>query len=412
DPTVIAKAWAEHGDQASVSGKLDKPLSGLRVLDLSHVLAGPACTRLLGDLGADVVKFQTTERASTVNDPNHPYFYTWNRSKRAVTLNMKHERAVEVMKRAIEQSDVLIENFSAGVLDRWGLSYEQVSEWNPGIVYVTMSGCGHEGPWSSLVTYAPTIHALCGLTYLSNPPGRGDLGPGYSLNDIAAGLSAAFAVLAAIERRDRTGAGQHVDISQMETGGYLIGPALLDFLSNGREAHPIGNRDPFGQVVPNECYRTADDGWLAVSCRSDEEWRSLVDATGIAAGPGLDTVAVRLERADEIDDLLAGWAKTISAEKGQELLQAAGVPAGRIQHTGDLMADPQLVERAMWHSFDHVTFGTRPHDRYPAIWSEMDLEPYLPAASYPGEHNFEVYTQLLGLDEAAVAEAMSDGLFA
>ena len=161
--------------------------------------------RFFGDLGADVVKLQTLERATTVNDPNHPYFYAWNRSKRVVTLNMKDERAADVVRTLVEESDVMIENFSAGVLDRWGLSYEQVRVWNPGLVYVTMSGCGHYGPWSSLVTYAPTIHALSGLTYLSNPPGRGDLGPGFSLNDLAAGLSAAFAVLAALTSRDNTG---------------------------------------------------------------------------------------------------------------------------------------------------------------------------------------------------------------
>ena len=187
------------------TNELKKPLEGLRVVDLSHVLAGPFCTRLLGDLGADIIKFQTTERATIVNDPNHPYFYVWNRSKRAVSLNMKDERAADVARRVIEQADVVIENFSAGVLARWGLSYETVAAWNPSVVYLTMSGCGHEGPWSQLVTYAPTIHALSGLTYLSNPPGRGDVGPGFSLNDHAAGLSAAFAILAALEARERTG---------------------------------------------------------------------------------------------------------------------------------------------------------------------------------------------------------------
>jgi crotonobetainyl-CoA:carnitine CoA-transferase CaiB-like acyl-CoA transferase len=310
-----------------------------------------------------------------------------------------------------EQSDVLIENFSAGVLDRWGLSYEAVSAWNPRIVYVTMSGCGHEGPWSGLVSYAPTIHALCGLTYLSNPAGRGDLGPGYSLNDIAAGLSAAFAVLAALESRDRTGTGQRVDISQMETGGYLIGPALVDFLSNGREAHPIGNRDPFDQLVPNDCYRTADGEWVAVSCRDDTDWARLVRATGVDAGSHLGDLSARLERTDEVDSIVQRWASTVSAETAQRLLQGVGVPAGRIQYGGDLMGDPQLLAREMWRTFDHPTFGTRPHDRYPAIWSGSDLLPYRPAGSYPGEHNFEVYRQLLDMDEEAVAEAMSDGLF-
>src|SRR5207249_7553364 len=148
-----------------------------------------------------------------------------------------------VMRRLVEHADVVIENFSAGVLDRWGLSYETVKSWNPKIIYVTMSGCGHAGPWSRLVTYAPTIHALSGITYLSNPPGRGDVGPGYSLNDHAAGLSAAVAVLTALLGRDRTGQGQHVDIAQMETGAYLIGPAIIDCLTNGRVAEAIGNRD-------------------------------------------------------------------------------------------------------------------------------------------------------------------------
>jgi crotonobetainyl-CoA:carnitine CoA-transferase CaiB-like acyl-CoA transferase len=405
----VLERWG-HPTIQPEGGSLEKPLSGLRVLDLSHVLAGPMCTRLLGDLGADIVKLQTLDRATTVNDPQFPYFYAWNRSKRLITLNMKDQRAVEIMAKLIEQSDVLLENFSAGVLDRWGLSYETVREWNPRLVYVTMSGCGPEGPWSSLVTYAPTIHALAGLTYLSNPPGRGDLGPGYSLNDHAVGLSAAFAVLAALQSRRETGLGQHVDISQMETGGYLIGPALIDMLNNGREAQPIGNRDPYGRIVPNDCFRTADAEWLAVSCRDDDEWSVLVLATGIEAA-GLERLEDRRARIEEVDALVGAWAASVGAAAGQELLQRAGVPAGRIQHGGDLMADPQLVFREMWSTFEHATFGTRPFDRYPAIWSAMSLEPYMAPAAYAGEHNFEIYSELLDMDEAGVAEAMADGLF-
>src|SRR5258708_17288162 len=145
---------------------------------------------------------------------------------------MKDSRAVDVIRRLVERSDVVMGNFSAGVLDRWGLAYETVKAWNPAIVYVTMSGCGHEGPWSKLVTYAPTIHALCGLTYLSNPPGRGDVGPGFSLNDHAAGLSAAVAVLSALLARAANGAGQHVAISRMETRADIRQAAVLGHLAN------------------------------------------------------------------------------------------------------------------------------------------------------------------------------------
>jgi crotonobetainyl-CoA:carnitine CoA-transferase CaiB-like acyl-CoA transferase len=401
DVDDLLAEWGRRPTRDSGAQALRKPLEGLRVVDLSHVLAGPFCTRLLGDLGADVIKFQTADRATIVNDPNHPYFYVWNRSKRAVSLNMKDPRAVDVARRVIEQADVVIENFSAGVLARWGLAYETVSEWNPAIVYLTMSGCGHEGPWSSLVTYAPTIHALSGLTYLSNPPGRGDVGPGFSLNDHAAGLSAAFSILAALEARERTGRGQHVDISQMETGAYLIGPAVLDYLVDGREAQPVGNADPFGQLQPNNCYPTADGRWLAVSCRDDAEWRRLVTAIG----------ADRSAERSEADALVARWAASMAGAAAQATLQDAGVPAGLVQDASDLMADPQLLARDMWHTCDHAVFGERPYDRFPALWSAMDLHPYIPPPAYVGEHNFDVYAELADLDAGAVAEGMADGLF-
>jgi len=387
----VIDGWGARPAPSGPTRPLGKPLEGLRVLDLSHVLAGPFCTRLLGDLGADVIKVQTFERATIVNDPNHAYFYVWNRSKRAVSLNMKDHRAHDVVRRLAEKCDVVIENFSAGVLARWGLSYETVSEWNPSIVYVSMSGCGHEGPWCDLVTYAPTIHALSGLTYLSNPPGRGDVGPGFSLNDHAAGLSAAFSILAALEARDRLGTGQHVDISQMETGAYIIGPAVLDLLTNGREAQPVGNADPFGAVFPNDCYLANDGRWLAVSCRDDHERARLDEITN-----GLD---------------VADWVRSVSAHDGEARLQAAGIPAGVIQDAGDLMDDPQLVARGLWHSCDHGVFGTRPFDRYPALWSGTTLEPYVPPPSYVGEHNFEVYSEIAGMEPDAVADGMADGLF-
>ncbi|HEU0042260.1 MAG TPA: CoA transferase, partial [Jiangellaceae bacterium] len=244
----VLSGWGGSGDTPRAEGRrhrgattAGKPLDGLRVIDFSWVLAGPFATRIMGDLGADILKFQTAERATLVNSPEFPFFYVWNRSKRLVSLDMKRSEALAIIRKVVEQYDVLIENFSAGVLARWGLDYDSVREWNPEIVYVTMSGPGHEGPWSNVITYAPTIHALCGLTYLSNPPGRRDVGPGFSLNDHAAGMASVVAVLAALEARRRTGEGQHIDIAQMETGTYLIGPAVLDYLANGREAHPIGN---------------------------------------------------------------------------------------------------------------------------------------------------------------------------
>ena len=205
-------------DRPETSSPAGRPLEGVRVLDMSWVLAGPFGCRLLGDLGADVVKMQTAERATSVNDPENGFYPVFNRSKRSLALDMKAPGAIDIARRVIEGSDVLIENYAAGVLARWGLDWETLHTWNPRLIYVTMSGCGHEGPWSSVVSYGPTIHALSGLTALANPPGRGDIGVGYALNDMAAGTMAAFSVLAALEARDRTGEGQMVDIAQLEVG--------------------------------------------------------------------------------------------------------------------------------------------------------------------------------------------------
>ena len=407
---VILTEWARPRSEPGTSA-VDKPLEGIRILDLTHVLAGPFANRILGDLGADILKVQTTERATVVNDPNHPYFYTWNRSKRGIALNMKDPRATDILRRLIEHSDAVMENFSAGVLERWGVSYETARSWNPSIVYVTMSGCGHAGPWSSLVTYAPTIHALAGLTYLSNPPGHGDVGPGFSLNDHAAGFSGAFAVLAALEARRRTGEGQHVDIAQLETGAYLLGPAVIDLLANGHEVQPNGNVDPFGQLVPNECYRTIDGGFIAITCRHDDDWRRLVSATGLPSDARWETVPGRTERLADVNQALARWAGGVTADAAQATLQHAGVPAGKVQNAADLMADPQLVARGLWREGTHDVFGDRPYDRFPGLWSGTTLEPYLLSPTYVGEHNFEVYTEVAGLEEEFVAEGMADGLF-
>jgi crotonobetainyl-CoA:carnitine CoA-transferase CaiB-like acyl-CoA transferase len=267
-----------------------------------------------------------------------------------------------------------------------------------------------------MITYAPTIHALCGLTYLSNPADRRDVGPGFSLNDHAAGLTSVVAVLSALESRRRTGKGQHIDIAQMETGTYLIGPAVLDYFANGREAHPIGNEDPFGQWCPNEVFRCGDQREVAMTCRNDEEWTKLCATVGwgmsdLAQDPSLATAPGRFARVADINAVLKDWFATRPGTAAVEALQAVGVPAALVQDGGDLMADPQLLARDFWRATDHAVFGPRPFDRFPALWSSSDLEPYLLSGAYIGEHNFEVYRDLAGMGEEDIAVGMGDGLF-
>ena len=202
----------------------------------------------------------------------------------------------------------------------------------------------------------------------------------------------------------------------METGTYLIGPAVVDYFANDREAHPFGNADPFGQYCPNEVYRCGDQEEVAITCRDDGDWHRLCQTVGwgltdLAADVALDNVDGRIARVEEIDAQLREWCATRSAGAAAEALQANGVPAGAVQDAGDLMDDPQLLARNFWRSADHALFGPRPYDRYPAIWSRSDLEPYVPPGSYIGEHNFDVYVDVAGLEFDAVAEGMGDGLF-
>jgi crotonobetainyl-CoA:carnitine CoA-transferase CaiB-like acyl-CoA transferase len=422
-PAAALASWAPRApDARETSGRGaesapapgGKPLAGVRILDFTQVVAGPVATRVLGDLGADVVKLQTEERSRGTAANDNPFFTMWNRSKRGACLNMKHPAAADVVRRLVDRVDVVMENFAPGVLERWGIGYARLREWNPRVIYVALSGCGQGGPWRDFVTYAPTIHALCGLTSLTNPPGRCDVGHGISISDHVSGLAGAVAVLEALEERRRTGRGQLIDLSQLEVGLHLLGPSLLDLVNNGREARADGNRDALEDLVPNEVYRCADGEWLAASARSDAEWLALCAAIGdaeLAAEPGLRGEKGRRAARARIDRRLAEWAAGTTASAAAELLQRHGVPAGKVQNARDIaLDDPQLAARDCLIEVEHASLGRQQLDRFPAVFGGGSLDPYRPSPAF-GEHTFEVYAELLGMSEAEIAEAIGDGLF-
>ncbi len=415
-PASIDELLAEWGNPAPAGNgpRLDRPLDGVRVADFTWVLAGPFATRMLGDLGADVVRIQNEERATIVNSPDFPYYFVWNRSKRSASIDMKHPDALAAVRRLIENCDILIENYSAGVLDRWGLDWETVHRWNPRLVYVTMSGCGHDGPWRHVISYAPTVHAVCGITHLTNFEDRGDVGSGFSLNDHLAGFAAAVTAMAALHQRDRTGTGQKVDMAQLEVGTYCIGPAVVEYLATGIAPEPHGNRDGLVDHVPNEVYPTTD-GFLAVTITRDEQWPALIAEVGdpTLSDPAYLTEEGRRAGREHIDLSLARWAAGQTAQGAMEALQERGVPAGRVQDAAELATeDPQHEARGFWIDRDHPVFGPRRTDTFPALVDGQRLEARLLSPAYIGEHNFEVWTELAGFDPDEVAEGMGDGLFA
>jgi crotonobetainyl-CoA:carnitine CoA-transferase CaiB-like acyl-CoA transferase len=413
----ILAAWQRETPRAQppapANGQKPRPLEGVRIADFTWVLAGPFATRMLGDLGADVIRIQNEERSTLVNRPDYPYYFVWNRSKRSATLNMKHPKALATVRKLLEHCDVLIENYSAGVLDAWGLDWETVHAWNPRLVYVTMSGCGHDGPWSHVISYAPTVHAVCGITHLTNFADRGDVGPGYSLNDHLAGFAAAATTLAALFARARTGRGQKIDMAQLEVGSYAIGPALIDHFANARDAQPHGNVDGLQDHVPNEVYRCRD-GFVAVSVTNAAQWQSLVRLLDDArlADPAWQDEATRASHRREIDAAIAAWMSRRDAEDAMGTLQTAGVPAGKVQHIGELIeTDEQHRARAFWRPVSHDFFGDRLTDTFPALWDGERPPVERLAPAYLGEHNFQVYGELAGMDEQEIAEGMADGLF-
>ena len=393
-----------------------RPLDGIRVLDFTHVLAGPFCTRILGDLGADVVKISTESRPATGGGPESPYYAMWNRNKRLLQLNLARPEAQQIARELAAKADIIIDNFSVGVLDRWGLDWETVAQTNPRVISIAMSGMGSSGPWQSYVTYAPTVHALAGLTYLTGVPGRNDIGVGFSYNDHMAGLHAAVALLAALDARRGTGRGQRIDMSQFEVGVGFSGPALLDWFANGVAAEPLGNDPPWRIAAPHSIYPCAgDDRWIAIAVETDAQWASLRALLGEptwASNAEFDEAPGRWQRRAELDAQLSSWTAQQDAYDLMQRCQQAGVPAGVVQTGEDLTRrDPQLRERQFFFEFEdpHPILGPIKGDRLPLRFSKTDATQYHRPQIF-GESNATVLGDWLGMSADEVQSAAAEGI--
>ncbi len=395
------------------------PLENVRVLDFSWAMAGPQASRLLADLGADVIRLESAARpdlARTSFGP-HPhgqgvhgldssgYFNHFNRNKRSVTLNMQREEAQTVFRDLLSTADVVLENFSAGVLTRWGWPFSRMREVRPDIVYVSMAGPGHRGPYANQRTFGPTVQALSGLTYLSGFPGMQPAGWGFSYMDHTGGYTAAIAILFALYQRVQAGYGEHVDLSQIEAAITLTGTAILDYQVNGRASAPQGNRSRHPAAAPHGIYRCADedgrDRWIAIACYTDEQWQTLIEAAGRPAWATDDSLAGlsgRLADEDAIDRALDAWTRPQLAQELMRRLQRMGVPAGVVQNHRDLtQEDEQLEHREMFPQIFHDLLGEYRTDGLPIRLSETPGGVRVRSPLW-GEHTDVVLSQMLGYD--------------
>ncbi|MBI5949224.1 MAG: CoA transferase [Chloroflexi bacterium] len=399
------------------------PLAGVRVCDLTWIIAGPTATRVLADFGAEVIRVEHGQAvdairlgrpivgdAPTLN--NSGFFNYFNRNKKSMLLNTRHPMGGDVLRKLIAASDVVVENFSSRVMESWDLDYPQLREIRPDIIYCSVSGFGHSGRDRDFTTWGPTAQALSGLTIMSGLPGKPPAGWGYSYMDHTAGYSAAIAIMAALHHRNRTGEGQHIDMSQVEAGIVLTGPAVLDATVNGRPwrraGMPPGNRAWEPRVAPHNTYACAgDDRWVAIAVMNDAEWQAMVramDDPEWALDPRFATNAGRLANQDELDERIETWTTEFTDYEVMELLQAAGVRAGVCQKASDRFErDPQLAARDWWHRLPHAELG---ESNYDGVVPKLSASPGVLRTASPllGVHTHDVLRDVLGMNDDEIAE--------
>lgn len=399
------------------------PLADVRVADFTQFVAGPTATRILGDLGAQIIKVERTEtgdpaRGSVVTAQTQravnrsTYFNNLHRNKLSIPVAVMKPEGRALAKRLIAISDVVIDNFSSGVMERLGFGYKELRRVSPDVIAVSMPGMGAGGPYASYVSMAPALHALGGLVYLTGEPGRPPVGPGTSIADHFGGLAAALAVVMALHHRQRTGQGQFIEVAQLETLAYLLGVYLMEAAAHDRDPGPQDNRSHTGgleDVYP--C--SGDDRWCAISIRTDADWAALGRALGgppWAGAPHFATAPGRDQHRAELYELIAEWTSARSAEDAMHILQKAGVMAGVVQSAADLAdRDPQLKRRGFFVTADHPELGPM---RLEGMAIKLSRTPGRVRRGAPllGEHTDFVARDLLGLREGEVNQLLLEGI--
>jgi crotonobetainyl-CoA:carnitine CoA-transferase CaiB-like acyl-CoA transferase len=391
-----------------------RPLAGIRVLDFTHVLAGPMCTRLLADLGADVLRVESSKhpdspwRSASDERIGRTWAYVMvHRGKRSIALDLKTATGLDVARRLGARADVVVENFSAGTMGRLGLDYAALAADNPGLVFVSMSGYGHDGPRHVWTSMNANLQAYSGLMTAT---GSGDEPPvsiSNSWMDYIGGLHGCFSVLEALRARVQSGVGRYVDLAQFECGVASIGALLLAGIVDGAVPPRAGNRSP--HAVPQGCYRCAgEDAWCTISVESDTAWRALGVAIGAAewaAEARLADAVGRLRAHDEIDAKLESWTRTLPPHEVEQRLRAAGVGAQRMRTLDEVLDEP---------SNDPV-FHLLPDEVRPVLMSALPFafaprgEQRFGATPRLGEHTGDGLRDWLGLDDAEIASLQQSG---
>ena len=391
------------------------PLEGVRVIDLTRILAGPYCTQALADAGADVLKIEEPGKGDDTRGWGPPfvkgesaYFLSVNRGKRSLTLNLKAGRGREILWRLLETADVLVENFRPGTLDRLGFGERAVRARHPRIVYASVSGYGGDGPWGGRPGYDAVVQGEGGLMSVTGPAEGAPHKAGASLADVAAGMTAFQGILLALLRRARTGEGGRVDISLLESLLATLTYHASTYLMTGQVPARLGNRHP--SLAPYETFEAAD-GYVIVGVGSESLWRSFCEVLGdadLARDPRFETNALRVTNYAALRDVLAPRLRSRPVAHWLAALEAAGIPCGRVRTVAEALDNPQVAARGLLLETEHATIGS---GRY--VGSPIHLSGAERGSTRPppllGQHTEEVLRERLGLGADEVLALRRDG---
>ncbi len=392
-----------------------RPLDGYRVLDFGWVLAGALPGMILADMGAEVLKVETRQRMDYMRlgrpivgdepDPEqHPLFHNVNRGKLSIALNTTKPEALDLIKNLVTHCDVVVENFSPGVMHRLGLGYDVFSAIKPEIVMASISSNGQTGPLRDLRAYAPSIGALSGLDSTLGYEGERPLGLKHAYADIAGALHSVFAIVSALHQKERTGQGQYIDVSMLRATVATMGAGLMEYEMTGRVMGTKGNFDPVMAPYGNYACQ-GDDAWVSIAVRTEEEWQGLKLAIGNPSWCEEERFASRysrLQNRQDLDSNLATWTRERAAGEITELLQANGVAAIPVMGAEDRLFNPHFQERGLYSDIEHPSLGAEPI--YNIMWNLNKTPPsILRHAPLLGEHNQQIFGGLLGMEKEEIA---------
>jgi crotonobetainyl-CoA:carnitine CoA-transferase CaiB-like acyl-CoA transferase len=393
-----------------------RPLQGLRVVDLTRVLSGPYCTMQLGDMGAEVIKIEQPGRGDDTRAFAPPYqgdqaayFLSVNRNKKSMTLDMKSEAGKQVLWRLIDRSDILVENFRPGAMDRLGFGYQAVRERKPALVYASISGFGASGPQKDRPGYDVIVQGEAGIMDITGPRDGAPYKVGTAVADLVSGLYAVQGILAALYAAKSTGQGQHVDISMYEAMASLLTFNAGIYFATGQTPKRRGNEHP--TIVPYETFEAAD-GWINLGVANDDLWRRFckaADTPDLVDDPRFAKAADRVRNREVLVPLVRAIVKQRTRDEWMARLDSAGVPSGAIRTVGEVCESDLLKARGMIAQMEHTSAGVVKAVKNAVRLSATPLDAYAPPPQL-GEHTREVLTGILGYSKADTEKLTRDGV--